>query len=279
MNHSEVEELLGAYALDAVDGDEAAEIERHLHGCPRCRAELAGHREMAALLGNSGGDAPGEIWDRIAAQIAAGPELPHALPAPAIGRAEVVSIETAGRARSQRGDRGARYDAGRRPPGWLAVALGAAAAALVAVVAVLGVQISHLDGQVHGLQNALPGLTKGAVTAEALAAESGPHQSVTLASSSASFHAEAVIAPDNVAFVVSSDLADLSSGQTYQVWALVNGKPVSLGVAGSAAPSASNVWVFRVQTHMTMIMVNVEPEGGVPAPTTPVLVQSPVHIV
>ena len=266
MNHSEVAELLGAYALDAVDGDEAGEIERHLHDCPRCRAELAVHREMAALLGNSGGDAPGEIWDRIAAQIAAGPELPHAVPAPPIGSAEVVPIESAGKARP---------DAGRRPGGWLAVALGGAAAALVVVAVVAGAQISHLDSQVHGLQEAV---LNGTVTAEALAVENGAHQSVTLASTAARLHAEAVIAPDNVAFVVSSDMADLSTAETYQLWALVNGRPVSLGVAGAAPPSASNVWTFKVQPGMTAIMVTAEPEGGTPAPTTPVLVQSPVHI-
>jgi anti-sigma-K factor RskA len=150
------------------------------------------------------------------------------------------------------------------------------AAALVAVAVLLGVQISHLEGQVHGLQNALPSLT---TSAQALAAENSPHQSVALVSASASLHAEAVIAPDNEAFVVSSDLAALSADQTYQLWALVNGHPVSLGVAGSAPADASHVWTFNVQPDMTRIMVTVEPEGGVPAPTTPVLVQSPVHIV
>ena len=57
MTHDEIEEMLGVYALDALDADERQEIDDHLASCPRCRAELAAHREVAALLGNPVGDA------------------------------------------------------------------------------------------------------------------------------------------------------------------------------------------------------------------------------
>jgi Anti-sigma-K factor rskA/Putative zinc-finger len=67
--HEEIQDLLGAYALDAVEPDEAKLIERHLETCPRCRSEVEGHREVASLLGNSGGDAPDGVWDRIADQL------------------------------------------------------------------------------------------------------------------------------------------------------------------------------------------------------------------
>ena len=69
MNHDEVAELLGAYALDAVDADEAAAIEAHAAGCPRCAAELSQHREVAALLANTGGHASAELWDQIAERL------------------------------------------------------------------------------------------------------------------------------------------------------------------------------------------------------------------
>ena len=49
----EIEELLGAYALDAVNAEEATAVEVHLTTCPRCRAELDAYREMAAALGNT----------------------------------------------------------------------------------------------------------------------------------------------------------------------------------------------------------------------------------
>jgi anti-sigma-K factor RskA len=46
----DVHELTAAYALDALDADEARAYEAHLAGCERCRAELAQLSEGAAHL-------------------------------------------------------------------------------------------------------------------------------------------------------------------------------------------------------------------------------------
>ena len=72
MTHDEIAELLGAYALDAVEADEAELIAAHLAECPRCAAEVAEHWEVTGLIANAGVDAPPEIWDRIAARIDTG---------------------------------------------------------------------------------------------------------------------------------------------------------------------------------------------------------------
>jgi anti-sigma factor RsiW len=61
----EIEELLGAYALDAVDPDERRLVEAHLAVCPRCRDELAGHLEVASWMAGGGSRAPEGVWDRI----------------------------------------------------------------------------------------------------------------------------------------------------------------------------------------------------------------------
>src|SRR5438034_909666 len=71
--HEEVQELLGAYAVDAVDSDEAVAIETHLDECARCRADLAEMREVAAFLAHTGGEAPSGLWDRIAASLGENP--------------------------------------------------------------------------------------------------------------------------------------------------------------------------------------------------------------
>ena len=62
-DHDEIQELLGAYALHAVDTDEAAEIYDHLRSCPRCRAEVVVHRETAALLVDTHLEPPADLWD------------------------------------------------------------------------------------------------------------------------------------------------------------------------------------------------------------------------
>jgi hypothetical protein len=58
VRHAEIEELLGVYALDAVEPDERDLVDQHLPTCAKCRAEVAEHREVAALLAHSGAPAP-----------------------------------------------------------------------------------------------------------------------------------------------------------------------------------------------------------------------------
>lgn len=49
-DHDHVQELLGAYALGAVDAQERAIIEAHLATCGLCRAELDDHSQVAETL-------------------------------------------------------------------------------------------------------------------------------------------------------------------------------------------------------------------------------------
>ncbi|MBM3676609.1 MAG: anti-sigma factor [Actinobacteria bacterium] len=67
--HEEMQELLGAYALDAVDGSERRAFEQHLGDCADCRDEVARHRETLALLAIDE-DVPEAIWEDIATRIA-----------------------------------------------------------------------------------------------------------------------------------------------------------------------------------------------------------------
>jgi anti-sigma factor RsiW len=71
-------ELLGAYALGHLEGDERAGLEAHLDGCPTCREELAALQPVALMLPHADparfGPAPQpppELGQRIAATIAA----------------------------------------------------------------------------------------------------------------------------------------------------------------------------------------------------------------
>lgn len=68
--HEEVQELLGVYALDAVDDlAEREEIEAHLALCAICRAELDEHREALALLTPDADDAGDEVWMAIRSRL------------------------------------------------------------------------------------------------------------------------------------------------------------------------------------------------------------------
>lgn len=69
-------ELLGAYALEHLEGDERAGLKAHLDGCAECRAELAALQPVAAMLPyadperfESAPVPPPELGRRIAATI------------------------------------------------------------------------------------------------------------------------------------------------------------------------------------------------------------------
>ena len=85
----DLDELLGAYALDAVSPEEADRVEDYLAINPRAAAEVREHREVATMLAFTGMDAPEGLWSRIEQ------ELDAPAPAPGPELARVMSIENA----------------------------------------------------------------------------------------------------------------------------------------------------------------------------------------
>src|SRR5262245_8963130 len=73
LSHQELDDLLGAFALDAVDGEEREQVEQYLERSPRARAVVAEYRQTAAFLAPSGTEAPPGLWDRIEDRLAEGP--------------------------------------------------------------------------------------------------------------------------------------------------------------------------------------------------------------
>jgi anti-sigma-K factor RskA len=142
-------------------------------------------------------------------------------------------------------------------------------AAAAAVIAVLGVQVSHLDQQVRSLRTAVgrQGLS-GAAAQVAL----GPHRTIVLTADKAEV-AKVVVSPSGTAFWVSSSLRELPRSETYQLWGLARGNIVSLGLVG---PDPRSVAPFRIEATITTVMVTAEPSGGTPTPTLPVVAQGNV---
>jgi hypothetical protein len=295
--HEEVQELLGAYALDAVEPDEAAAIERHLPTCPRCRIELADHREVAALMGYAGADAPSGVWDRIIASLeepppalnltraptahpagtavpneaastpdpldldaiggrwgpqtpapihARGPEEPGGPP----GDGQVVPISQGrgtGPGRGRSGDRPRRS-----VPMRFMVAIATVAAVLVAA---LGVEVGRL--QVNKPQPAnLSAL--GALAYRAADADPSARH-LTLTSPGGVHTVRAVILPDGATYLGPGNLAVLPSSETYQMWGIVDGSRISLGVIGDNPTYQA----FDTPAVADTIAMTVEARGGV----------------
>jgi len=258
VTHDETETLLGAYALDATSPSEREEVEAHIAGCPRCQAELAAHREMAAMMAAGlGGEVPARLWEQVAASTfsAAPPPAPVMAP-PLLGP---VAFRPAKQERL-----GLAVLARRARALTLGLATAAVAAA-VALASFFGVQVNQLHSQVHHLEQQVGAAS--VATAAAVAA-AGPHLTVTLAAADGRRAATVIVAPKGLAYWISSSLAGLPGSQTYQLWGLVRGKPVSLGLLGPQPRQPSS---FRIEAGTSKLMVTAEPAGGVPLPTTAVL--------
>lgn len=290
IDHDQIAELLGVYALDALDPDEMALVEEHLKHCPRCSEEVARHHQVAGLLANSGTEAPPQIWDRIAEKLgapaapeweklAARLERPPDAPvgftdAPAgfvdeipierglvEGTGDIVPIETV-RRRNRFLMRG--------------VSVVASAAAVLAIF--LGIQVKHLNNQVNQLQAlankplytravqaALEEPTTKRITLTPTGASSGNGPSVTVALTSSGND-----------YLIAQNLSSLPSTETYQLWGQINGQFVSLGLLGSKP----NIIPFTVGPNASvhLFAITEEPAGGVVQPTQTPVVQGVVNI-
>jgi anti-sigma factor RsiW len=289
MSHEEAAELLGVYALDALDADEAALVEGHLDECPRCRGEVARHHEVTGLLANSGAEAPAELWDRISGRLdrpdrpesAEGPEGPGwerlavRLERPS-GTPDVLAGENAPRpprsdapasvvplAQSRRRHR--RLTAG--------ITLVATAAAVLALV--FGVQVAHLNHRVGQLQStAKPGLSSAVEAAleepstkRVKLVPSGPQKSNSAAVTVA-------LTSSGAAYLIPQGLAKLPTGRTYQLWGEIDGRMISLGLFGSHP--AVTAFSVNPNAPVSSFAITAERSGGALQPTSTPVVQGVV---
>jgi anti-sigma-K factor RskA len=240
-------DVLAAYALDAVEGDEREAIESHLAVCSACRRELAMHEEvLAGIIVDEA--PPPAVWDRIALQTAPATSSRAGLPgvepppsdarrgeAPGSGRRAQDDIEPATdldaarhRRRTRASSRGARF---------------LAAAAAVAVVAGVGaVAATQMGGD-----DPAPAVALGVVESQ-----DGTEIAVVTQDD------------DGTTQVEFTDADELSEDRTYQFWSTDGEAPVSLGVLGPGADREVDVLLPEGTTD---VAISNEPAGGSPQPT------------
>jgi anti-sigma-K factor RskA len=258
MAHSERhEELVAAVALGMPLGPERAELDAHLEeGCPICEELLADMRAASTALGGAvpAAPPPAELRRRILASLgpsrAGGSPEPASRPAPA-------------------------------PPtfAWRVLA---AAAALLFVVAVLDDARLRRDREelrsrtaqlANRLQTTETELAQRVLRARVL--ESEDVQMMLLGGQGPQPDARARVFWSPTArrgVLVASNLAQLPPDRQYELWVFHDGKPVNAGVFD---PDAQGRALFEStdfsQPVAQNFAVTVEPRGGVPAPTGPIV--------
>ena len=234
LSHEEVSDLLGAYALDALEPEELRTVDRHVQGCKACLAEVAEHREVAGLLTPGWGQPPAGLWEKIAASIE---EVP-----PPLNLAPVIAMKPAEPRQAERP---------RRSIGTGIAAMVAVAA--VAVIGFLGIRLAD-----EGQRTTQPPPDALQFAANAALADPAARK-VDLVSTDGHRTAQAVVLPDGTGYVVRSNLPGLSRERTYQLWALVGTSRVSVGVLG---PEVS-VAPFKIGESVLALAITEETAGGV----------------
>jgi hypothetical protein len=227
-----LDELLGAYALDAVDDLERRRVDAYVAVDPAARAEVEAHREVAALLATGGEAPPQGLWDRIAAALEAPP------PAPGPRLARVLPAVR----RSRR----------RAVVGAVAAATVAAAAAIVITTAV--VRRDDTPSPAAAIERAYE---------DAASAPGSRHAELT--GEGTPFTADAVVLADGSGFLAASRLPELPDTETWQLWGVYGDKDViSLGVLGSRP----GLQAFTADDDLVSLVITREQAGGVMASTT-----------
>lgn len=239
MNCDQIEELLGAYALEALPEDEMRRVEEHLRTCPEQRlaaAELRGTSRLLPLTVDMGDPSP-ELRARIIEAVKVTPRQPAEPDAAAVNAAgsTVVPLRRSGRLPSWAG-RASRF------------AVAAAIVLSLGIGGLVGYQLGHaMQTQVA---YTFPGDPAAAPGAEA----------------------RLVYFKDRKQAVVAANgLPHLSTGQVYEMWLIRNGVPVDKGI--SSNPNGDlGAQISGDLSQFQQFAITIEP-GEQQLPTTkPILV-------
>jgi anti-sigma-K factor RskA len=250
-----LEELLPAYALGALDGEDLRELAAHwVSGCEECDRQLAlWQGDLEALAAGVEPVQPSDVTRARVLRLAGGMEKASAAPQ-------------------------------RRTPWWMAMA--AAVLLALALWALLGqarmerqvrgleAERDRLSRQVNGLEQQV-GLARDEArrAQQALQVLAAPGvQSVVLAGLGPSPGAKGrtyVNPSTRDALFYAFDLPSLPADKTYELWFIAAGKPVAAGTFDVDPRGTGTVRVERV-TDASQIQawaVTIERRGGVPQPT------------
>jgi anti-sigma-K factor RskA len=245
MNAAALCELAEAYAIGALDEAEARQFEAHLASCDACPAVVRDYRELALALaaGTSAVEPPPRLRERVlaAAHAAAPPRaarsrwMPLALAA-GIAAALLAGAQTVRLAR-----------------------LSGRLAATVDTLAARDARLHVLEERQNAILDDATEMYRIAPTADATAPRSG---------------GQVFWRRDQQTWLVHVfELPRLPEGRAYQLWFVAGGRAVPAGLIATD-PEGHGIVVVPVPEgirNATHAAVSVEPEGGSPQPTGPIV--------
>ena len=250
---ADVHTLSGAYALDALDADEAAVFREHLSGCAACTQEVAELRAAAARMGAVETVAPpADLRTRI---LAAADRTPQQPPSP---RAQEPAAVTPLRGTARDSDRPST----QRRRRWDRLALAAAAALVVGGGAVGIGQVLDSDPQ------QLTPAERVFRADDATTLDEPTMNGGTL---------RVAVSPGRDEMAVdTAELPALSGGRVYQLWTVgADETAVSVAVVETPGETAA----MGLPPAGTQVAVTIEPAGGSEQPTkAPIVMLEPAAV-
>lgn len=226
--------LLGGYLLDALTDIERQQFERHLASCSDCRAEVTELRESLAEVSRLSETAP-----------------PPALREQVLTRARQIRPLPPTDSVSNRPPR----------PRW-GLRLVAAAVVLVALIsggwAITSQMNARQQAEVRAAQTQQENdlLTAPDAVIHPIQLPDGGHGSVVMSRARGQ------------ALLVTSSMTAAPAGKAYQLWLIHDGKPVP---DAWFTPDRAKVWLQGNARDAGAVAITMEPVGGSPTPTLPVL--------
>ncbi len=260
MTHEPYDTQAASYALGALDGEERPEFERHLAGgCAVCGAALRASAETLAAMVRSG---------------------PPMVPPPAVKEALLRRIATT--------TPGRRASARPRPLVWAVGTL----AAMIAGAAFTGAFVaSRYEGRLGQMAREAAALRERVQRDEAALREQiavyrsavdllrDPQtQIVTLHGLGPSPEATGRVIwhPVNGGYVFVANLPSAPAGKAYELWTIADAAPQPAGVfqVDASGRGTHRIPPLEGGKPVKVFAVTLEPEGGVPAPTGPMVLAS-----
>jgi hypothetical protein len=241
LSRKDLDALLGAHALDAVDPGEREQLDRYLAENPVARAEVDETREVISLLVDLDEDSPA-LWSRIEEEISGRPDATNVHPITAAPKAT------------------------RSPFRRRALALVAASAALVVGVFVVG------ELREDGGSRVADRRTQVLAAADQARGDPAAREAV-LADLDGAVRANVVYLPDGTGYVVDTTLERLPQGRTYQLWAMIDDPTGPTAVSAGVLGRDIAVAAFRVDAPVRGFAISTERAPGALAPHEPLAAQ------
>ena len=234
--HDSIQELIPAYALGALDPQEAELFASHLAQCEPCREEIASYQDLVGVLALAVPErsAPPELKGRI---------LSAALPAQksAHGSKPIIPEKPERARRSW----SSLFQSVR--PAWGVLSL--------LLIGILAISNLRLNQRIASLEQSQP-----------------EFQTVNLSGTTSAAQAVGmlVISPDGQSgSLVVDRMPALADNQDYQLWLIKDGERTSGGVFHSYSNGYGVLWIHSDEPliNYTEVGITVEPSGGSPVPT------------